>query len=51
MTTTDQLPPDLATFRDSYVKLFGSMPPPDGPNRLPNFGYISANLASHANGE
>lgn len=27
MTTTNPLPPDLATFHDSYVKLFGSIPP------------------------
>lgn len=30
MNTTNQLPPDLAAFRDSYVKLFGSMPPLPG---------------------
>lgn len=30
MSTTNQLPPDLAAFHDSYVKLFGSMPPLPG---------------------
>ncbi len=30
MTTTDQLPPDLAAFRDSYIELFGLMPPLPG---------------------
>lgn len=27
MTTTDQLPQDLAAFRDSYAELFGFVPP------------------------
>lgn len=27
MAPKDELPPDLAKFRDSYVELFGSLPP------------------------
>ncbi len=27
MTTSNSLPPDLAEFQESYVKLFGSIPP------------------------
>ncbi len=27
MNSTNELPPDLAAFRDSYVELFGSVPP------------------------
>lgn len=27
MTTNNQLPQDLAAFRDSYAELFGSVPP------------------------
>ncbi len=30
MTTANDLPQDLAEFQDSYVKLFGSMPPLPG---------------------
>ena len=30
MTATNQLPQDLAAFRDSYINLFGSMPPLPG---------------------
>lgn len=27
MNSTDSLPPDLSAFRDSYAKLFGTVPP------------------------
>ena len=30
MTATNSLPQDLAAFHDSYIKLFGSMPPLPG---------------------